>query len=215
MADDLSATTTVTMDSDKTVTAVFDTPPGLNSQWVYTVTYGTTPEVTTWTVTVTDDSDAVGSVDCYKTGAAFSAPPQRATPQASFTLNSSDTWRSKENLAQYKTVVVVTGSFGTVTTTSTDTYTGTPDMFTVGATWSFVEHAAPSMGPASDTTYTVVVVGPETVLGHDCYKVTYSVAGSVKKTEWWSPEVMGFVKQINTGSWSQTETFELVSYNLV
>ena len=88
-------------------------------------------------------------------------------------------------------------------------------MFTVGATWSFVEHAAPSMGPASDTTYTVAVVGRQTVLGHDCYKVEYSVSDTVVKTEWWSPEVMGFVKQVSTGTYELPETQVLASFILV
>jgi hypothetical protein len=209
VADVSDPTTTVTMNGDYTITANFvaQAYPGVGSQWVYTVTYGS--EVTTWTVNVTA-MEAVGSVNCYKTETTFSSPgPVRVAGTYTVTLTGADAWRSQDNLAQYKAVSRILLGTSPFTTTSTDTYTaGTPGFFTVGNGWSFTEVST----QPSTTNYTVAVVGQETVLGYNCYKVEYSVSGTVVKTEWWSPEVMGIVKQVDTGTFAQTETRELVSF---
>ena len=74
--------------------------------------------------------------------------------------------------------------------------------------------------PAPPTTiYDVAVVGMESVTvaagTFNCYKIEYSVSGTVVKTEWWSPDVLGFVKQVSTGTYALPETQELVSKILV
>jgi hypothetical protein len=216
-----SATTTVTMDAAQTVTANFVvalTYPGVGSQWVYNVTYGA--EVTVWTVTVTAE-ETVGSVECYKSSTTFNAPPVRLASGVTVTVTGADTWRSQDNLAQYKAIAAINMYSLAITTNMTDTYTaGTPGFFTVGNTWTFSEHIvlSPPMALPSTTIYDVAVVGMESITvpagTFNCYKIEYRVAGTVAKTEWWSPDVLGFVRQVSTGTYALPETQELASYSL-
>ena len=191
----------------------------MGSQWVYTVTYGT--EVTTWTVDVTTE-ETVDSVECYKSSTTFSAPPQRVASGISVTVTAAQTWRSEDNLAQYKAIAAINMYSMDVQTTMTDTYTtGTPDFFTLSNAWTVSEYTVlnPPLAAPSTTIYNVTVVGMESVTvtagTFNCYKIEYSVAGTVKKTEWWSPDVLGFVKQVSTGTYALPETQELVSKILV
>lgn len=200
-------------------------PPRLQigSEWVYETTYASTPpEVTVWTV-VTAGIETVGGIECIHNTTTFNIPPVRKSSGVTVTVLAAETWRGRENLAQYKAIAQI-NMYGTIlTTTMTDTnFVGTPDYFTVDATWSFDEHMAlvPPLSGPTDTHYDVEVVGQEDVVVTagtflDCYKVEYSVSGSVTKTEWWSPDVKGYVKQISTGTYEFPETQELVSYSLV
>jgi uncharacterized repeat protein (TIGR02543 family) len=223
VADPDSATTTVTVDADKTVTANFvevvaPSYPGVGSQWVYEVTYGT--EVTTWTVDVTAE-ETVDGVACYKTATSFSEPPQRVASGISVIVTAAQTWRSEDSLAQYKAIAAINMYGMDVQTTMTDTYTaGTPDFFTLSNAWTVSEYTVlnPPLAAPSTTVYDITVVGMESVTvpagTFNCYKIEYSVAGSVKKTEWWSPTVLAFVKQVSTGTYALPETQELASYSL-
>jgi hypothetical protein len=224
VADPDDATTTVTMDSDKTVTANFvevqgPTYPGVDSQWAYTVTYGT--EVTTWTYSVFME-ETVGGVDCYMSFAVFSAPPKRVASGSSVTVTAAQTWRSQDNLAQYQATAAINLFGMNVTTTMTDTYTaGTPDFFSVGDTWQYDEYLVlnPPLSPSTHTINDVTVVGMEEITvpagTFNCYKIEYRVAGTLVKTEWWSPQVLGYVKQVSTGTYALPEIQELASYSLV
>jgi hypothetical protein len=200
-------------------------PPRLQvgSEWVYNTTYASTPpEVTVWTV-VTAAIETVGGIECIHNTTTFDTPPQRVASGVPVTILAAETWRGRENLIQYKAIAQIDMFGTTLTTTMTDSnFVGTPDYFSVGNTWSFDEHMAlvPPLSPPTDTHYDVEVVGQEdvvvpagTFLG--CYKVEYSVSGVVVKTEWWSPDVKGFVKQVSAGTYQFPETQELVSYSLV
>jgi hypothetical protein len=180
-----------------------------------TVTFTTAP-ATGKAVTIDYSTSAFG-VDCYHSETTFSEPPVRVASGATVTVTAAETWRSQDNLAQYKALAAVNLGID-LTTVMTDTYTsGTADFFTLSNAWSLDELMVlkPPFAAQSTTSYTVAVVGQEDIGSFlDCYKVEYSVAGSVKKTEWWSPTVLAFVKQVTTGTYALPETQVLASYSL-
>jgi hypothetical protein len=77
----------------------------------------------------------------------------------------------------------------------------------------------PPVAAPSTTIYDIAVVVMESITvpagTFECYKIEYRVAGNVVKTEWWSPDVLAFVKQVTTGTYALPETQELASYSLV
>jgi hypothetical protein len=76
----------------------------------------------------------------------------------------------------------------------------------------------PPLAASPTTIYDIALVGQESVTvpagTFERYKIEYSVAGSVKK-EWWSPDVLAFVKQVSRGTYALPETQDLASYSLV
>jgi hypothetical protein len=77
----------------------------------------------------------------------------------------------------------------------------------------------PPLAAPSTTIYDIAVVGQESVTvpagTFKCYKIEYRVSDTVVKTEWWSPGVLAFVKQVSRGTYALPETQELASYSLV
>ncbi|MBM4462655.1 MAG: hypothetical protein FJ012_04860 [Chloroflexi bacterium] len=187
-----------------------------------TVTFVTAPAAgQAVTIDYCTSAAGVTGVDCFKAVTSYSAPPARVASGYSVTISGSDTWKSQQNFAQMKAVAAIT-MFGSSTRTNmTDTYTGTPNFFTVNAQWSMVELGvlAPPAAPPYTSSYDVKVVGQESITvpagTFNCHKVEYSLLGVVQKVEWWAPEVMGFVKQEDLKTYAQVQTMELTSVTLV
>jgi hypothetical protein len=181
-----------------------------------TVTFNTAPAA--GKVLTIDYSTSASGVDCFRAVTTYSSPPARSASGYPVTISGSDTWRSEENLAQYKAVAALTMFGNSVRTNMTDTYTGTPDFFTVSATWTMAEHGvlAPGAAVPYDYNYSVTVVGMQEIIVEagtfNCYKVEYSILGVLQKTEWWAPEVGAFVKQEDVKTYAQTQTMELISF---
>jgi|GEM_PF-423573 len=221
------AATTVTVDSDKTITANFS-EMGAATIWVYHVTYG--DETTEWTVTVRGE-ETVGGEDCYVTTTAFDVGAARYLNGTPFTLTGAVTWRNKDTLAQAKAEEYVDLFNMAITTYLTTTSTtGDPGVpLSVGKTWSYDEYVEldPPFAAPFTNTYEVEVVAMEDVTvpagTFNCYKIEYTliavdgvaVVPVLEKTEWWSAEVSGLVKVINYTGWDEVEVQELTSCTLV
>lgn len=226
-----SSSTTVTMGSDKTVTANFGlsetpTPPAVGTTWLYEVTYE--DEVTEWTVTVVDREETVDSIDTYVTEAAFDPVPLRDTKKGvTYEVLSVISWLSKTTLDNVKGEAGVTIGGFELTSCGTRTHTGDNGApMWVGKTWSYDEYTVqdPPLESPYTNTYEVEVVALEDVTvpagTFSCYKIEYTMVvfkgdpedpPTMDYTEWWSPEVKGVVKVVNDRTVSP-ETRVLVSY---
>ena len=225
---DLSGTsnpTTITIDSDKTVTAHFaEIPPApvpsLGTEWVYDVTYGA--ETTEWTVTVTGE-ETVDSVGCYITDFSYSAPLERVMGDTVVTITGITMWMSQTTLDGVRQEVTTIVSGMPMTVYLFPTYTGghgTP--LSVGKAWSLEETGTLTspLDPLFTRMYDVEVVAQEDVTvpagTFTCYKIEYSerfiLGGQREWTEWWSADVCGTVKIIIREALDVVQTLELVSY---
>jgi len=135
-------------------------------------------------------------------------------------IEDESSWISKTALEPVKKQSSTSQMGMTVGSTTTYNYSGTYGApLSEGQTWSYDATSTPEMGAPETKMWNAEVVAMEEVTipagTFNCYKVEHTTEG-ITKTEWWSADddFLTPVKVVDTASWNNIETRELVSYTV-